>query len=112
MLVVAGCGTDGAPAGGPTAAPSSTATSGPDDLTPSPGRGDVRTYEGTVAAGVEAGCRILRTGSGAFVLVGSGVERLSEGARVTVRGTVDPGAVSLCNQGPVLRVAQVVSPTP
>ena len=61
------------------------------------------TLTGVVTAGVEAGCRVLRTDDGTFTLIGE--VRVADGTRVTVRGTRSDNLRSTCMQGPVLEVA-------
>jgi len=98
-LLVAGC----SPAATPTPAevnPTPSAT------TPAAG---LMTVTGTVVDGVEAGCRILQTDTGGYVLTGPAAAGLSVGSTVTVRGRIQVGALSICNQGAVFHAVEVVS---
>ncbi|GGK41054.1 hypothetical protein GCM10010124_37400 [Pilimelia terevasa] len=104
---------DPAPVGSPSPSPSSTPTG---SASPTAGGGPsagpapaAKVFRGTVVAGVEEGCRILRTAGGSYVLVGQ-VPAVRDGAQVTVRGIPEPGTASICNQGTVLRVTAVVAP--
>lgn len=87
------------------------ATEGGDveDLTPLPsattGSGAVVRLTGVVTAGVEAGCRVLQTDQGTFVL--SGAVPVEDGTRVTVSGVKRLDWASTCQQGPVLEVLSV-----
>ena len=56
-------------------------------------------------AGVEAGCRILRSETGTYVL--SGTVEPADGTKVTVRGTKSDNVVSHCQQGEVIEVQSV-----
>lgn len=60
---------------------------------------------GTLEAGVEAGCRILRSETGTYVL--SGTVEPADGTKVTVRGTKSDNVVSHCQQGEVIEVQSV-----
>jgi hypothetical protein len=68
-------------------------------------KGQPVTLTGTVASGVEAGCRVLRTEDGTFVLVGE--VAVADGTRVTVRGTRSADRRSHCMQGPVVEVSSL-----
>jgi hypothetical protein len=57
---------------------------------------------GDVVEGVEAGCRLLRTPSGDYLLVVRPEvdgPLLRPGNRVTVRGRLEPELLSYCQQG-------------
>lgn len=57
---------------------------------------------GLVTSGVEAGCRVLQTDEGTFVLTGR--VSVEDGTRVTVSGVKRLDQASTCQQGPVLEV--------
>ena len=80
-----------------------------EDLTPLPSAtkaaGAVVRLTGLVTAGVEAGCRVLQTDEGTFVL--SGAVTVADGTRVTVSGVKRLDWVSTCQQGPVLEVLSI-----
>lgn len=61
------------------------------------------TLTGVVMAGVEAGCRVLQTDDGTFTLMGN--VSVTDGTRVTVRGTRVDNVMSHCMQGPVIEVS-------
>ena len=61
---------------------------------------------GLVEAGVESGCRILRTETELYQLI-SGDPRIREGARVTVRGRARPDLLTTCQQGIPFQVTDV-----
>jgi hypothetical protein len=103
VLFVAGCagnstspGAPSAPGGAPTSARSSTQ--------PSAGRpsAGAETLTGTVEAGVEPGCLLLK-GSGKDHLLLFGEQSLKAqakpGSSVTVTGTAKPGQLTTCQQG-------------
>ena len=77
-------------------------------LPPISQHGQELTLVGTVMAGVEAGCRVLQTGDGTFVLMGK--LSVADGTRVTVRGTQSDNVMSHCQQGPIIEVT-TVTPT-
>lgn len=82
----------------PKAPPPTSDTSTPGQLTVS----------GTVAAGVESGCLILRAQGSDYLLVGG--KGLKAGARVRVRGHIDKDVMSFCQQGTPFVVAEVLEP--
>ena len=57
---------------------------------------------GLVTSGVEAGCRVLQTDQGTFVLTGA--ITVPDGTRVTVSGVKRLDWASTCQEGPVLEV--------
>lgn len=85
------------------------------------------TISGQVVEGVEAGCLLLDTGDGLFLLViprdavipgdavssgdaassGGVGSAVRAGARLVVRGRVEPGLVSYCQQGTPFLVSEV-----
>ncbi len=97
------------PAVSPVATPSGVVTiKPPANSGPTPGasaasKGEI-TVTGTVADGVERGCRILRTDTVVYQLMGGDRAVLTEGSRVTVRGRPDPGLLTTCQQGTPLHV--------
>jgi hypothetical protein len=129
---LAGCASRGAPSGaapsgGPAVSPSvaSPSVAGPSTANPSttrespmpslppltskypstPASGEI-TVTGTVEAGVERGCVMLRAGGAVYQLVGKD-PAIVMGARVTVRGRPDPGLITTCQQGTPLHVLEV-----
>lgn len=69
------------------------------------------TVSGTVVAGVEAGCRLLATENGSYLLLGVPAAELRVGDGATVTGRVDRSIVSTCQQGIPLVVERVNSVT-
>ena len=68
------------------------------------------TISGQVVEGVEAGCLLLDTGTAEYLLVVPGrVDRsaVRAGARLVVRGRVEPSLVSYCQQGTPFLVSEV-----
>jgi hypothetical protein len=80
------------------------------------------TISGQVVEGVEAGCLLLDTGDELFLLVipggaviaggavvpgGVGPSAVRAGARLVVRGRVEAGLVSYCQQGTPFLVSEV-----
>ena len=108
VLAVAGCARpdDGpqpgaAPPSAPASVPASTAPTPLDPVGPSakpPVVGEAQTLTGTVVAGVEPRCVVLRTASGDYLLLTSGAAPKA-GATVTAIGTVDKNKVTTCMQG-------------
>ncbi|GAA4713815.1 hypothetical protein [Phytohabitans rumicis] len=73
---------------------------------PSPGA--EMTLTGQVAEGVESGCRLLNN---YLLLPGPGINRdsFAVGATVTVRGRVEQGMMTTCQQGTPFVVSEVLS---
>lgn len=117
VLAVAACGSvDGTPGASditPTGASSSQLPPAPtgtyaEDLTvTSPAGGRPITVNGTVAEGVEAGCLTISDAQGTWTLVGATAD-LKPGDTVTLRGTVREDLATICQQGPVLWVDEVL----
>lgn len=85
----------------------------PEPIVPAPEPSDplqgsqVVAVAGTVDAGVEPGCVVLRGGDGQqWTLVGP-LRTLPHGVPMDVTGVTEPQVLSTCMQGPVLRVRQV-----
>lgn len=74
-------------------------------LPPSTPPGQAMTLTGVVTAGVEAGCRVLQTDRGTFVLMGT--VPIPDGTRVTVKGVRRDDVMSICQQGPSFEVVTV-----
>ncbi len=119
LLLVAGCANSSDDAGStssgtvPSAASSVEATQspGPGVTKPVKPLGSTTTITGTVAAGVEPNCTLLKeTGGGTHLLVFSD-ETLrasaKEGSTVHVTGTPQPGMMSTCQQGEPFLVSSV-----
>jgi hypothetical protein len=115
-LVLAGCGGDQtgppAPPAPPTTSPS--ASEPVEDLplpAATPSKGTVRTLTGTVLRDPDSRCLLLSVregeGAGAWVLLGTAAG-LEDGRTVTVVGAVEPDTATTCQQGPVLRVREVL----
>ncbi|WP_285507633.1 hypothetical protein [Actinokineospora sp. NBRC 105648] len=49
--------------------------------------------------GVEAGCLVLATDQGQFLLLGGDEDVIRAGAEVVVEGTAQPGQATTCQQG-------------
>lgn len=62
------------------------------------------TVTGTVEAGVEASCLLLRTGSVSYLLLGGDPAVVKAGARVRVTGVVRTDIMTYCMQGVPLQV--------
>jgi hypothetical protein len=80
----------------------------PVTLPPTSSTGEV-TLTGEVVDGVEAGCLLLQTTAGDYLLFGEPVEQLRSGGTATVRGTVHPEMASTCQQGTPFEVTEVLS---
>jgi hypothetical protein len=116
-VLLGGCaGTADDSSGGDTVAPSqspSASPSFPEDLptpTPSgkPSGGASIEVKGTVVAGVEMNCRLIDQ---YLLLPGPGINRddLKIGATLTVRGRVEQGMMTTCQQGTPFVVTEIVS---
>jgi hypothetical protein len=68
------------------------------------GEGPPVTLTGVVAEGVEHGCRILRSGTTGWLLVGGDPALLRPGARVEVVGVPSDDHPTTCQQGKPLIV--------
>ncbi|BCB84472.1 hypothetical protein Psuf_017850 [Phytohabitans suffuscus] len=118
--LLGGCaGTDGTDdsSGGdavaPSSSPSASPSSFPENLptpTPSgqPPAGASTEVSGTVVEGVESGCRLIDQ---YLLLPGPGISRddLRIGATLTVRGRVERGMMTTCQQGTPFVVTEIVS---
>ncbi len=62
------------------------------------------TLRGEVMAGVEAGCLVMATDRGQYLLLGGDPQVVRVGARVVVEGTPQPGQPTTCQQGTPFRV--------
>jgi hypothetical protein len=62
---------------------------------------------GTIEAGVEPGCLILRSGGKTYGLYGDDPKLLKVGVAVMVRGVEQPDMVTTCQQGIPFRVTEV-----
>ena len=70
------------------------------------------TLTGTVAAGVEPGCLLLKTTDGDHLLIfdDDAMEKSAEvGSKVTVVGKPDPGLMTTCMQGEPFVVSSVAA---
>lgn len=65
------------------------------------------TVRGTVAAGVEAGCLILDTGTAQYLLLGADPAIAVAGAEVEVTGRAQPGQMTTCQQGTPFEVQKI-----
>jgi hypothetical protein len=102
-------GDGGAASGGsgPTTTPGTSPSQPP---TTEPGSGGKRevTATGTLRAGVEPGCMLLKTDQGqVYLLVGGDRGQLREGGRVQVSGQLAPDLLSTCQEGQPLLVRSV-----
>ena len=71
-------------------------------------RGPELTLTGEVVEGVEAGCLVLQTDTGEYLLIGETAQELPFGETVTVRGQPQPGMATTCQQGTPFEVTEVV----
>jgi hypothetical protein len=102
VLLVTACGQparEPGPTGCAGGVPScATSTAPPTPTTAAPSR-PVTVLRGTVQAGVEAGCLVLATDQGRFLLLGGDGTVLRAGAEVVVEGTARPGQATTCQEG-------------
>jgi hypothetical protein len=111
-LLVAACadsgGDDRGAGPGGTVTTTAPATTDPGKRTEPNRRAGPVTVAGTVAAGVEPGCLLLKADDGgSFLLVGGERAELRPGRRLAVTGRVDRGLLSTCQQGEPLVVASI-----
>ncbi len=121
-LLASGCGDT------PTGSDRSGSGAAPESASPSPTRADplplpdetpaptgkpgsTTTVVGVVAAGVEAGCLVLETGTETLLLLDVGPEDAPEGARLRVTGTRAPDVLTTCQQGTPFRVVRAAPVT-
>jgi hypothetical protein len=97
--------TTGAPSAPPTGAPILPTLPPTPSLPPRDGE---LTITGEVIEGVEAGCLLLATDTGDYLLFGEATEGLQVGATVTLRGQVRPDMMSTCQQGSPFQVLEVL----
>ncbi|MEV0898354.1 hypothetical protein [Actinoplanes sp. NPDC049802] len=113
LALSAGCANNNTPtdAGGapePAPASSSAATPGPSASAPA----GSTTLTGTVTAGVEPDCLLLKDGTGDHLLVFDDEKMqatVQVGAEVTVVGKADPGRMTTCMQGEPFLVSSVAT---
>jgi hypothetical protein len=82
----------------------------PVPVTPPPSPAGDLTLTGSVVEGVESNCLLLESPGGAYLLLTEpGVDRslIRPGARITVRGRIDEGIMTTCQQGIPFMVAEV-----
>lgn len=127
VVLLGGCGN--APGGAPdstASAPGSPAsTPSPPGPSPSPpvvvppslrppsppppsDRPGLTTLTGEAFAGVEAGCVLLGTSSGDYLLIGAAASQVRMGSTVTVRGLLRANLATTCQQGVPFEVVEVV----
>jgi len=78
----------------------------PSSITPVPPNANEVTLDGVVQAGVEAGCKLLLSQGAQYLLLGGDPAVLREGQRVIVRGQVQAGVATTCQQGVPFIVAE------
>lgn len=99
--VLVACG--GSPPGGPVSPSTNTSTT----TAPTTPSEPVMRLRGVVQEGVEAGCRVLTTDSGQYLLLaGEGVV-VPMGTEVIVEGRLAEDLVSYCQQGTPFAVTKV-----
>ena len=97
------------PSSGPETSPETSPAQPPPGLTKSPVRptptGEM-TLTGTVEEGVELNCLIMRAQGKIYQLMGGDRNVVKAGATVWVRGRVNKGVVSYCQQGEPFQVLE------
>lgn len=111
LLVLTGCGSDGEVAQVPEGA---SPRPGPSDLARTPTRGAEQPapeelVRGTVVAGVEQGCLLLRSAGAEHLLVGGDRALMVPGAQLEVRGRTVPDLLTTCQQGVPFEVSSAVA---
>lgn len=103
----------GGSAGPSASVPTPTATSPGQPATPKPTlslSGSEMTVSGTVVEGVEPSCLILQTsGKDYLLMLPASMDRskVRAGAKLVVRGRLQPGMMSYCQQGTPFMVSSV-----
>lgn len=72
------------------------------------GKPGLTTLTGEVFAGVEAGCLLLQTSTGDYLLIGEVAGQMQTGSTVTVRGQVRTNLATTCQQGTPFEVTEVL----
>lgn len=124
LIALAGCAQSGSRVGAPVDTGSAPVTIEPSPGTSSPGgpstgpsflppskeipSGSPITVTGTVLAGVEHGCLLLRTDTVQYLLLDGDPAVVKEGATLTVTGVVRKDVMSYCMQGVPLEVERAV----
>ena len=118
----AGTGSDTATPGGSMSSSPSASPSEPVPPSPSPSpsstlrstggasaAADEVTLTGVLQEGVEAGCTLLRTGDGLYLLLGGDRSKMqgSTSSRVTVVGKPATGVMTTCQQGTPFQVREM-----
>jgi hypothetical protein len=107
VACLAGCaGNNAAPSAGSSSAPSSSSSAAPSS-SPSPSlepseSGTAETVTGTIEAGVEPNCKLIRDDAGNHVLFFDDPTlkaKATVGKKVTVTGHSKPGMMTTCQQG-------------
>ena len=97
------------PSSGPETSPETSPAQPPPGLTKSPVQptqtGEM-TFTGTVEEGVELNCLIMRAQGKIYQLMGGDRNVVKAGATVWVRGRVNKGVVSYCQQGEPFQVLE------
>jgi hypothetical protein len=96
---------EGGPGPGAGSTPPAPTTRPPLTATSIPPAGDTW-LTGVVEEGVERGCLIMRTGGKVYLLMGGDRSVVKSGAKVKVRGRLDSGMISYCQQGEPFQVLE------
>jgi hypothetical protein len=109
VLLLGGCAQGGSTPGAPGGSDmSANPEPSPSQLSLSPSASSKpgsMTLTGTVEAGVEHGCLILRSGGSTYLLIGGDPTVLRAGATVQVTGAIAPDIKSYCMQGTPFQVS-------
>jgi len=90
-----------------TSSPSTQPSEKPDRPSGKPDEDDIVELRGSVEAGVEPGCLILRSGGETYGLYGGDPKVLKVGAKVVVQGVAQPDMITTCQQGIPFQVTEV-----
>lgn len=97
LVLLAGCGQQADPnSPGPQPPPSSAPSTSEPVESPA---GGTMTLRGKVEQGVEAGCMVLHTDDGDYLLFGAPATKAQAGAEVEVTGRIATDVASICQQG-------------
>jgi hypothetical protein len=92
--------------GGPGSNPDQPTSTPPLTVSPTQPAGPEMTLTGPVEEGVEQGCLIMRTQGKVYLLMGGDKTVVKAGATVQVKGRVNTGIMSYCQQGQPFQVSE------
>ena len=114
LALAAGCANNNTTTDAGAPAPAASAAGTPESVTPSTAAPSApagsTTLTGTVTAGVEPGCLLLKDGSGDHLLIfkdEAQKKSVTAGSKITVVGKANAGLMTTCQQGKPFEVSSV-----